>query len=184
MDKYFAIHSTMQKCRFKFTVITLHLEQQSNVKNTVCTFFSCVRYLQCTGSFFLFYILIFIILLSEVVPLLLVIQIQIQAVWFRDIISTANVLPAVLDILHILAFVLTPSRTARISDQNLKSWKNHFWLKNDDEKWYISFYFEIIRALQRYLLTCQANSAFLGRFFLLWAAATLKGYVGFQNKKF
>ena len=61
MDKYFAIHSTMQKCRFKFTVITLHLEQQSNVKNTVknckldysystvlCTFLSCVPYLQCT----------------------------------------------------------------------------------------------------------------------------------------
>ena len=63
MDKYFAIHSTMQKCRFKFTVITLHLEQQSNVKNTVknckldysystvlCTFLSCVPYLQCTWN--------------------------------------------------------------------------------------------------------------------------------------
>ena len=66
MDKYFAIHSTMQKCRFKFTVITLHLEQQSNVKNTVknckldysystvlCTFLSCVPYLQCIGNCFL-----------------------------------------------------------------------------------------------------------------------------------
>jgi hypothetical protein len=61
MDKYFAIHSTMQKCRFKFTVLTLHLEQQSNVKNTVknckldysystvlCTFIKCVPYLQCS----------------------------------------------------------------------------------------------------------------------------------------
>ena len=34
------------------------------------------------------------------------------------------------------------------------------------------------------LLTCQANSASLGRFFLHWAAATLKGLVEFQNKKF
>ena len=38
--------------------------------------------------------------------------------------------------------------------------------------------------LQRYLLTCQANSASLGRFFLLWAAATLKELVEFQNKKY
>ena len=30
--------------------------------------------------------------------------------------------------------------------------------------------------LQIYLLTCQANSAFLGRFFLHWAAATLKDF--------
>ena len=37
--------------------------------------------------------------------------------------------------------------------------------------------------LQRYLLTCQANSAFLGRFVLHWAAATLKGLGEFQNKK-
>ena len=33
------------------------------------------------------------------------------------------------------------------------------------------------KALQRYLLTCQANSALLGRFF-----CTLKGLVEFQNK--
>jgi hypothetical protein len=32
------------------------------------------------------------------------------------------------------------------------------------------------------LLTCQANSAILGNF-LHWAAASLKGQVGFQNKK-
>jgi hypothetical protein len=63
MNKYFAINSTMQKCIFKFTVITLHLEQQSNVKNTVkncklyysystvlCTFLKCVPYLQCRLS--------------------------------------------------------------------------------------------------------------------------------------
>jgi hypothetical protein len=37
--------------------------------------------------------------------------------------------------------------------------------------------------LQRYLITCQANSAFLGRMFLNWAAATLKGLVEFENKE-
>ena len=54
---------SMQKCIFKFTVITLHLEQQSNVKNTVkncklyysystvlCTFLKCVPYLQCSSK--------------------------------------------------------------------------------------------------------------------------------------
>ena len=59
-NSVFAINSTMQKCRFIFTVITLHLEQQSNEKDTVnnckldysystvlCTFLSCVPYLQC-----------------------------------------------------------------------------------------------------------------------------------------
>ena len=40
------------------------------------------------------------------------------------------------------------------------------------------------KPLQTYLLTCQANSAFLGRFFLTWAAATLKGLGEFQNKRF
>ena len=35
--------------------------------------------------------------------------------------------------------------------------------------------------LQRYLLSCQANSAFLGRF-LHWAAATLKGHMEFHNR--
>ena len=46
------------------------------------------------------------------------------------------------------------------------------------------FILKFTKPLQRYLLTCQANLAFLGRFFLHWAAATLKGHVGFQNKKF
>ena len=31
---------------------------------------------------------------------------------------------------------------------------------------------------------CQANSALLGRFFLYWAAVTLKGLGEFQNIKF
>jgi hypothetical protein len=38
--------------------------------------------------------------------------------------------------------------------------------------------------LQRYLLTCQANSAFMGRFVLHWAAATLKELVESQNNFF
>ena len=37
-----------------------------------------------------------------------------------------------------------------------------------------NFIFKFYKPLQRYLLTCQANSAILGRFFLHWAAATLK----------
>jgi hypothetical protein len=36
----------------------------------------------------------------------------------------------------------------------------------------------------RYMLTCQANSALLGRFFLHWTKATLKGLAAFQNEKF
>ena len=31
-------------------------------------------------------------------------------------------------------------------DQNLNSWNNYFWLKNDGEKWSRIFYFEILRA--------------------------------------
>ena len=66
----FAIQSTTQKCRwynnplyFKFTVISLHLEQQLNVKNTMenCKLdysgllyfvhlFPCVPYLQCSEN--------------------------------------------------------------------------------------------------------------------------------------
>jgi hypothetical protein len=46
------------------------------------------------------------------------------------------------------------------------------------------FILKFTEPLQRYLLTCQANSAFLGRYFLHWAAATLKGLGEFQNKNF
>jgi hypothetical protein len=46
------------------------------------------------------------------------------------------------------------------------------------------FILKFAEPLQRYLLTCQANSAFLGIFFLNWAAATLKGLGDFQNEKF
>ena len=46
------------------------------------------------------------------------------------------------------------------------------------------FIFKFTEPLQRFLLTCQANSAFQGQIFLHWAAVTLKGLVEFQNKKF
>ena len=66
----FAIQSTMQKCRwynnplyFKFAVLSLHLEQQPNVKSTMenckldysgllyfVNLFPCVPYLQCSEN--------------------------------------------------------------------------------------------------------------------------------------
>ena len=52
-------------------------------------------------------------------------------------------------------------------------------MKNDLEFFILKF----TKPLQRYLLTSQANSALLGRFFLHWAAATLKGLGEFQNEK-
>ena len=45
------------------------------------------------------------------------------------------------------------------------------------------FILKFTKPLQRYLLICQANSVFLGRFFLHWAAATLKRLGEFQNKR-
>ena len=47
----------------------------------------------------------------------------------------------------------------------------------------LEFILKFTETLQRYLLSCQANSAILGRYFLHWAAATLKGLGEFQNKK-
>ena len=45
----------------------------------------------------------------------------------------------------------------------------------------LKFILKFIKPLQGYLLTCQANSAFLGRFFWNWAAATLKGLGKFKK---
>ena len=45
------------------------------------------------------------------------------------------------------------------------------------------FIFKFSEPLQRYLLTGQGNSASLGRFFLRWTAATLKGLAEFQKQK-
>ena len=43
---------------------------------------------------------------------------------------------------------------------------------------------KLTEPLQRYLLSCQANSAILGRYFCTWmAVAILKGLGEFQNKK-
>ena len=47
----------------------------------------------------------------------------------------------------------------------------------------LEFILKFTEPLQRYLLSCQANSAILGRYFLHWGAATLKGLGEFQNKK-
>ena len=67
---------------------------------------------------------------------------------------------------------LYDSDATRLKSQVLK--KNHFWVKNEGEKWYIFFVIlKFYLPLQSYLLTCQANSAFPGSFFLHWAAATL-----------
>ena len=41
-----------------------------------------------------------------------------------------------------------------------------------------SFILKSYVPLQKYLLTCQAHSAILGRNFLHWAAATMKEHVG------
>ena len=53
----------------------------------------------------------------------------------------------------------------------------------------ISFILKFSESLQRYLLSRQANLAFLGQacsgqIFSHWAAATLKGHAEFQNKRF
>ena len=49
----------------------------------------------------------------------------------------------------------------------------------------LDFFLKFSEPLQRYLLSCQANSAFMGKFFLLhWVAATLKEVAESQNKKF
>ena len=54
---------------------------------------------------------------------------------------------------------ITPPRMDRISRQNLRSWKQHFWLKNDGEKWSRIFYFEIPLAPSELLLPSANKSA-------------------------
>ena len=65
-------------------------------------------------------------------------------------------------------------------DNFLSSFKLKMMVKISLDFFILKFYVP----LQRYLLTCQANSAVLGRFFCTGQQATLKGHVGFQNKKF
>ena len=62
--------------------------------------------------------------------------------------------------------------------------KWNFWLKNDDEKWSRIFYFEILLAPLEIPANLPGQFSPSGQIFLHWAAATLKGLVGFQNKKF
>ena len=46
------------------------------------------------------------------------------------------------------------------------------------------FYFEILRAPSEIPANLPGQFSQYGQIFLHWAAATLKGHVGFQNKKF
>ena len=77
--------------------------------------------------------------------------------------------------------IYTPGRTLSISGLKSRVLKSLFFnLKNDDERW-SRFFLKSTEPLQRYLLTCQANSAHLGRFFYtgqqqLWSSKV-------QNKK-
>ena len=47
----------------------------------------------------------------------------------------------------------------------------------------VFFILKLHQPLQSYMLASHAASVFLGRFFLRWAAATLKGLGEFQNKR-
>ena len=58
-----------------------------------------------------------------------------------------------------------------------------FELKNDGKKW-SRIYFEIDRAPSEIPANLSGQFSPSGQIFLHWAAATLKGLVGFQNKKF
>ena len=62
--------------------------------------------------------------------------------------------------------------------------KQHFWSKNDDEKWSRFFYFEILLALSEIPANLPGQFSLSGQICLFWAAATLKGLGEFQNKKF
>ena len=60
---------------------------------------------------------------------------------------------------------------------------NNFQLKNDVEKW-SRICFEIHRAPSEIPAKLPGQFSHYGQIFLHWAVATLKGQVGFQNKKF
>ena len=62
---------------------------------------------------------------------------------------------------------------------------NIFELKisNDGEKWSRIFYFEILLAPSELPANLPGQFSLSGQIFLHWAVATLKGLVGFQNKK-
>jgi hypothetical protein len=56
-------------------------------------------------------------------------------------------------------------------------------LKNDGKKWSRLFYFEILRAPSEIPANLPGQFSLSWQIFLHWAASTLKGHVGFQNKK-
>ena len=58
------------------------------------------------------------------------------------------------------------------------------FLADDGEKWSRIFYFEILHAPSEIPANLPGQFSRSGQIFLHWAAATLKGHVGFQNKKF
>ena len=59
---------------------------------------------------------------------------------------------------------LVPGNTQKI---HMEIW-HHFWLKMMVKSGLEKNILKFNSGLQRYLLTCQANSAFLGRFFCTW----------------
>ena len=56
--------------------------------------------------------------------------------------------------------------------------------KNVDEKWSRTFYFEIHRAPSEIHANLPDQFSRSGQIFLHLSVATLRGYIGFQNKKF
>ena len=60
--------------------------------------------------------------------------------------------------------------------------RTYFWFKNDSEKWSRFFCFKLNKTLQRYLLSCQANSAFLGWFFCTGQQQLWRGLFNFKIK--
>ena len=86
---------------------------------------------------------------------------------------------------HIHTYLrITPARTHLISGLKSRVLKLPFLTKNDGEKWSRIFYFEILLAPSEIPANLPGQFSPSGQIFLHWAAATLKGLVGFQNKKF
>ena len=73
---------------------------------------------------------------------------------------------------------LGTTATTKISSLEI----NIFGLKNDSEKWPI-IYFDIHRAHSEIPANLPCQFSLTGQIFLHWAAATLKGFAEFQNKK-
>ena len=75
--------------------------------------------------------------------------------------------------------LFTPAKTLSISGLKSRVLKLSSMSLKMMVKSGLEFILKFTEPLQRYLLTCQANSAFMGRFFLHWVAATLKLLVEF-----